>query len=471
MLTKRSISILAVCAIGLWATASNAAPANAASRRAAKSTTSKNGAGKSSKNKKSTAPKPSAAPPLSTATPAPASASSQTAADVTLPIGAVSSIASAIGVDKAWAENIDGSGVIVAVVDSGVANVAGLSYTDKVTDSYSFDGKRADEFGHGTHMAGIVAGNDGIDIANGGFRGIAPKASIFDIRVADANGNTDVTKVVNGIDAAIAAKAAGRNIKVMLIALAAVPLDSYVNDPLSVAVEKAWKAGITVVVSVGNGGVGPVASPGYDPYILAVGAIDPKGTVDLADDRVAEFTSGIDSPTARRADVVVPAVSVQSLRSPGSYIDRNAGAGIVNDRILRGSGTSQAAAVVAGSIALLAQKYPDASPDQLKELVRATADPMSADGSRGGSGRLRIDHALLVNVLSSAEAAQTWPAAQGLPTVAVEGLRPPTIKVASGFASMTPGAAGNTWTGNTWTGNTWSGNTWSGNTWSGNTWN
>jgi serine protease AprX len=459
MLRKRSISVLAVCAIGLGATATSAPSATAGTGR-----TTKTSAAKKAKSKKLPAPSKKKSGTVPTSTPPPAAATTtQTSADVTLPLGALSSIASSIGVDKAWAAGIDGSGVVVAVIDSGVANVAGLSYTDKVTDSYSFNGTRADEFGHGTHMAGIIAGNDGLD---GGFRGIAPKASIFDIRVADANGNTDVTRVVDGIDAALAAKAAGRNIKVMLIALAAVPLGSYIDDPLSVAVEKAWRAGIVVVVSVGNGGTGPVASPGYDPYILAVGAIDPKGTPTLDDDRVAEFTSGIDSPTARRADVVVPAVSVQSLRSPGSYIDRNAGAGIVNDHILRGSGTSQAAAVVAGSMALLAQKYPNASPDQLKELARATADPLSADGSRGGSGRLRVDHALLVNVLTEGEAAQTWPSAQGLPTVAVEGLRPPTIKVASGFASTTPGATGNTWTGNTWTGNTWSGNTWSGNTWS-----
>jgi serine protease AprX len=387
------------------------------------------------------------------------------------PLGLLRNVGGAIGADKLWASGITGAGIDIAVLDSGIANVRGLERGTKVLDGFSSVSQAAgaslDEFGHGTHMAGIAGGFDAL----AGFQGIAPGARLIDIRVADGQGNTDLKQVVDGINWTIENRSTGgRNIKVLLIALAAVPLPTYTDDPLAVAVEDAWHAGITVVVSAGNGGEGTVASPGYDPYVITIGSVDPKGTKGLEDDRLAVFTSSPNVANTRRADVSTPGISIVSLRSPGSYIDANAGEGIINEHELRGSGTSQSAAVAAGAAALLLEKFPAATPDQIKHLLRISAFGLTQDRPRSGSGAMRLDRAIAAGLPAASVSAQTWPRTEGLPTVEVDSMRPSTIKIATGFASATPGATGNTWTGNTWTGNTWTGSTWTGSTWTGSSW-
>ena len=382
-------------------------------------------------------------------------------------LGAPVNVRAAIGADALLLAGNDGTGIDVAVVDSGVAAVKGLDGPGRMAVGFDATGLGAgDSFGHGTHMAGIIAGNDNGSDASG-FRGVAPGARIVPIRVADGQGSTDAKKVIAGIDWVIAnAKTGGRNIRVLNLSLAAVPLESYIDDPLAVALERAWNAGIFVVVAAGNAGAGPLASPAYDPYVLTVGAVDPKGTPSFDDDGLAAFTSGLNNPTSRRIDVAVPGVSILSFRSPGSFIDRNATSGIIDERIMRGSGTSQAAAVMSGAAALLLQKFPTMTPDTLKALIRETASPLP-DRPRSGSGRLRVDLAVAAGPTPTT---QSWPKARGLPTVTVNGLRPNTMKIMTGFAESTVGATGNTWTGNTWTGNTWTGSSWTGSSWTGSSW-
>ena len=382
-------------------------------------------------------------------------------------MGSPVNVRAAIGADALVLSGIDGSGIDVAVIDSGVASVKGLDRSGKLVPGFDSTGLGAgDSFGHGTHMAGIIAGNDTGSDADG-YRGVAPGARIVPVRVADGNGGTDARQIIAGIDWVIAnAKTGGRNIRVLNLSLAAVPLESYVDDPLAVAVERAWKAGIVVVVAAGNAGSGPLASPAYDPFVLTVGALDPNGTASFDDDTLAPFTSGPVDPTARRIDVAAPGVSILSFRSPGSFIDRTAVVGIIDDRIMRGSGTSQAAAVMSGAAALLLQKFPDATPDSLKALVRNTAS-LLPDRPRSGAGRLRVDRAVAAGVTAHT---QVWPAAKGLPTVKVDGLRPDAIKIMSGFAGDAAASTGNTWTGNTWTGNTWTGSSWTGSSWTGSSW-
>ncbi len=381
-------------------------------------------------------------------------------------LGAPDLVRAAIGADQLLKAGITGKGVDVAVIDSGVARVKGLDQPGKIVGEFnSTKSSEGDGFGHGTHMAGIIAANDPEAT---GFHGVAPDAGIVAIKVSDGEGNTSVNEVVAGVDWVIAnAHTGGRNIRVISLSLAAEPLPSYRDDPLAVALERAWHAGIFVVTSAGNGGTGALASPAYDPYILTVGAIDPHGTPDLADDTLADFTSGTTEPTARRADVAVPGVSILSLRSPGSHIDKNAGAGIVDDRIVRGSGTSQAAAVTAGASALLFQKFPNATPDEMKALMRETAQEMSKDRPRSGAGRLRLDKAVASGIVAST---QSWPKAVGLPTTELDKMRSSVIKIGTGFSAQTMDPTGSSWTGNTWTGNTWTGNTWTGSSWTGSSW-
>src|SRR5262249_43193557 len=152
-------------------------------------------------------------------------------------------------------------------------------------------------------------------------------------------------------------------------------------DPLCFAAEQAWKQGIFVVTAAGNAGfssAGSLTSPARDPFLLAVGATDQNGTLSLSDDRVASFSSSGSSAgahaTGRSVDLVAPGSHIVSLRDPGSQIDQSFGStGAVSDSLFRGSGTSQAAAVVSGAAALIVQERPSITPDQLKLLLRTTA--------------------------------------------------------------------------------------------------
>jgi serine protease AprX len=204
------------------------------------------------------------------------------------------------------------------------------------------------------------------------------------------------------------------------------------------------------------------------------------GSVNQNDDQVASFSSrGTD---ARRPDLVAPGKSVVSLRDPGSYIDINHPSARIGDRFFVGSGTSQAAAVVSGSVALLLQQRPGLTPDQVKYLLTSTAAAMPlSDVLAAGAGEINVS---VASKAPTPDYTQTWPSSSG--TGSLE-LARGSVHVSDGTSTLAgemdifgatwdgsswaPAALdGNTWSGGTWNGNTWSGNTWSGNTWSGNTW-
>src|SRR4051812_25104270 len=244
--------------------------------------------------------------------------------------GSLSSVGSAIGVDDYWRAGFLGKGVDVAVIDSGVAPVKGLDGPGKLVHGpdLSFKSQSAnlahlDTYGHGTNMAGIIAGNDTGAGMTGGpafdpanhrdFTGIAPAARIVSVKVADAFGNADVSQVIMGIDWVIRHKDDSRqklHIRVLNLSFGTDGTQAYTLDPLAYAVEQAWHRGIFVVVSAGNAGYGTPAlsDPALDPFIMAVGASDYEGTLSEADDTTATFSSGGDA--ARRPDVVAPGTKI-----------------------------------------------------------------------------------------------------------------------------------------------------------------
>ncbi len=218
-----------------------------------------------------------------------------------------------------------GKGVGVALVDTGVVPVPGLT-SGNVVDGpdLSFESQvpqlaHLDTFGHGTHMAGIIAGNDPAT----GFQGVAPSAKLTSVKVGVSDGAVDVSQVIAAIDWVVAHRNDDPQnpIRVLNLSYGTDGVQDYQVDPLTHAVENAWRAGIVVVVAGGNSGFGgdSLNNPAYDPYVLAVGAADLNGTLLELDDTVPDFSSRGDAQ--RRVDLVAPGKSVASLRDPGSYVD------------------------------------------------------------------------------------------------------------------------------------------------------
>ena len=209
------------------------------------------------------------------------------------------------GAGEYWNNRITGKGVDVALLDSGVVEVEGLrgkvvygpdlSYEAEVTDL-----QHKDTFGHGTHMAGIIAGRDTnapAIIQKGNeehFLGMAPDARVVSVKLADSTGATDVSQVIAGIDWVVQNRNQnGLNIRVLNLSFGTDGVQDYLLDPLTYAAEVAWRKGIVVVVSAGNEGFGSAKlnNPAYDPHVLAVGGADGAGTYDYKDDTIQSWSS------------------------------------------------------------------------------------------------------------------------------------------------------------------------------------
>ena len=315
------------------------------------------------------------------------------------------SLTKAVGAQRAWSRGYTGKDVTVAVIDTGIAPVPGLDRDDKVMDGpdLSYDGQAPntryiDGYGHGTHMAGIIAGEDhDFDPKRPDprmFAGVAPDAQLLNMKVGAGDGGVDVTQVIAALDWVVQhADDEGMNVRVVNLAYGTESLQSWQVDPLAKAVENAWDHGIVVVAAAGNDGLDApnLLMPAIDPHVIAVGAVGPRAAPRRpADDTVADFTNG--GTSGRRPDVLAPGKSVVSLRVPNSYVDQTHPEGRLpgdaDGRFFRGSGTSQATAVVAGEIALLLQARPNLTPDQVKTLLRDTADPL-AQHPQPGHGRRR----------------------------------------------------------------------------------
>ncbi len=353
-----------------------------------------------------------------------------------------------------------GQGIDVAVVDTGVAPVQGLDSEGKVLygPDLSNEGElenlaTLDTFGHGTHIAGIIAGNDGVE---GGFKGMAPDARIVSVKVAGATGETHIAQVIAAIEWVVEHRnTEGLNIRVLNLSLGRDGVPSSLADPLAAAVERAWDAGIVVVAAGGNrtNSSKGLDSPAVSPYVIATGALNGRAVRD----GVATWSSS--GNAGRAPDLVAPGKSIVSLRVPGSTLDQENPQAIVDDRFMKGSGTSQAAAVMSGSVALLLSAHPSLTPDQVKYLLVQNANDVERRSTLlDGAGKVRPDTAA-DNGAGAADA----PTQNHVPALGMTSW--------DGIDTWSGGTwSGATWSGGTWSGATWSGATWSGATWSGATW-
>ena len=403
----------------------------------------------------------------------------------------------AVNADKMWQSGYSGSGVAVALIDTGVANVPDLAgrvinvttdplgMTSAPCANFSGESTCNDSYGHGTFIAGIIAGS-GASSA-GQYAGMAPSVNLISIKIAGANGTTDVSNVLAALQWVVSFKNR-YNIKVVNLSLGTNGTQTYRTDPFDYAVEQAWEAGLTVVVSAGNAGPNPgtISKPADDPFVITVGAIDDKGTPGLGDDFIPNFSAR--GPTAAdgltKPDVVAPGTHIVSLRSPGSTIDQHFQ--YMDAYYHKGSGTSQAAGVVSGGVALLLQSQPTWTPDRVKYALMSTAHNVaSTDPNDVGAGE--ID-------LAAARTAPAGLANQGVPqgngTGSLDASRgdvtfqigtDPTGTVLSGgqtaqllVFSQAIYIVGPwnelTWWGGQWTGGQWYGGQWTGGQWTGGQW-
>jgi len=293
-----------------------------------------------------------------------------------------------IGADSVWAEGYQGSGVTVAVVDSGIRSnykgkkLSDLNYSDSrrsrvlYSESFSTDSKNVqDEFGHGTHVAGIMGGNG--ELSDGAYIGVAPRVNLLSVKVSDAYGTGYESDVVAGLQW-IYEHEEEYNIRVVNISLNSSVAQSYHTSPLDAAVEILWFNGMVVVVSAGNNAVdhnGILYPPANDPFVITVGAIDDRGTIDTEDDVLAPFSAqGKTEDGFFKPDLVAPGTNIISLSAGrGARIVREHWDHRVGKYYFRMSGSSVASAVTSGAVALLLQAQPQLNPDQVKYRLMHTS--------------------------------------------------------------------------------------------------
>ena len=350
-----------------------------------------------------------------------------------------------INSSNAWSQGLTGAGIGVAVIDSGIASVSDLNATNVVySEDFTNSGSPLDQYGHGTHVSGIIAGNGSNSTGPNDsytFKGIAQGVNLINLRVLDQNGAGTDSEVIAAIQTAIQLKST-YNIRVINLSLGRPVLESYTADPLCQAAEEAWKAGIVVVVAAGNYGrdndagtygYGTITAPGNDPYVITVGAMNTLGTPDRTDDVPASYSSKGPSIVDQvvKPDLVAPGNLIVSLYTPPDTLNvenpthdiptslyQTNGTSAASPAYFILSGTSMATPMVSATAALMLQQNAALTPDQIKARLMVTAfkdlvqaatvtDPTTgqtfneqADIFTVGAGYLDIQAALASTVLA-----------------------------------------------------------------------
>ena len=292
-----------------------------------------------------------------------------------------------IGAPDAWKAGYEGSGVQVAVLDTGV-DATHPDLDGKVKESQDFSGSATgteDHFGHGTHVAATIAGTGAG--AGGTRKGVAPKADLLVGKVLNDDGYGYDSWIIAGME-----WAAAEGAKVVNMSLGGGPTDG--TDPLSQAVNDITaQTGTLFVVAAGNDGQDEsVGTPGAAASALTVGAVD-------REDKLADFSSRGPrlGDAGVKPEITAPGVGIIAARATGTAMG-----GPVDDLYTSASGTSMATPHVAGAAALLAQQHPDWKADQLKNALVSTAKTQPDQTVyQQGSGRVDLTRAVAQKVTAS----------------------------------------------------------------------
>jgi serine protease AprX len=298
--------------------------------------------------------------------------------------------------------NASGKGVGVAVIDTGIdgdlvdfrtsqTNSASRVIGSVVTNPAATG--PGDSYGHGTHVAGLIAGNSGYrpntDKLRGKYAGSAPDANLISVKASDELGNSTVLDVIYGLQFVIDHKDT-YNIRVVNLSLESTVAESYKTDPLDAAVEAAWFQGIVVVAAAGNRGSDSDAvkyAPGNDPYVISVGAVDDKATKDINDDVRADWSSrGQTQDGFAKPDFYAPGAHIVSNLAPGSAFDALCpSCERENGQYIQAGGTSMAAPIIAGVVASILEDRPTWTPDQVKGALVNTLRTLPGGGKEPDS--------------------------------------------------------------------------------------
>ena len=318
----------------------------------------------------------------------------------------------AIGADRVWNKRpyTQGQGIGVAIVDSGI-NPSGDFYTimglnrqvANVRFNSDYNQNTSDGYGHGTHVASVMGG-DGSD-SNGRYIGVAPMSNIINVKVSNDDGSAQMKDVILGLQWVLENKDR-YNIRVVNLSLNSTVAESYLTNPLDAAVEILWFNQIVVIASAGNQGDGAIYPPANDPFIITVGATDDKSTDTLDDDIVARFSAyNMTDDGFMKPDLVAPGKNITArLVNTNMGMAKEHPANLVDRQYFRMSGTSVAAPMVSGAVALLLQDEPNLTPDQVKYRLMATAnqDWPGYDATTAGAGYLDVYSAVYSNTTESA---------------------------------------------------------------------
>jgi serine protease AprX len=316
-----------------------------------------------------------------------------------------------IRADHAWAAGFTGRGVTVAVIDTGiqgdlpdfrVSRADGRSRVSVSAVANPEAQNAGDGFGHGTHVAGLIAGNgearDAGDPLAGRYVGVAPDANLISVKADDGQGGATVVDIIDSLQWVVDFKDT-YDIRVANLSLRSTVAESYKTDPLAAAAEAAWFAGIVVVAAAGNeGDVTDAVSyaPANDPYVITVGAVDDKGTKNVGDDSLATWSSrGTTQDGFAKPEILAPGARLVSTIPAGSEYTKLCPTCVVDGEYFRVGGTSMAAAVASGAIATLLQARPDWTPDQVKGVLMAR--DRNLDQAADSAGEVALDKALSVN--------------------------------------------------------------------------
>ncbi len=388
-----------------------------------------------------------------------------------------------------------GKGVTVALIDTGVSDVPALQGSnvtlgpDFSLDLLSGAEPARDRNGHGTHLASLIVGTDPAWAAGDTRRvpgrqlGIAPDANLLSIKVGAENGAVDVSQVIAAVNWVVDNKDA-HDIRVLSLSYGTDGTQDWQADPLSYAVQRAWHAGIVVVVSTGNAGqdAAHLTNPAQNPWILAVGAADSRDGhwVDPGTGRAhtADFSQGSDG-WLDWVGHIAPGRSIVGARLPGAYADQFNAAGRVGDDLVRGTGSSQSAALLAGFAAVLLEARPNLSPDELKDVLEMSGRKTTREdpayqwakfpnlmGALGQYAMYDLIGSSYAQLLDMAHGRGSLDAARGTQRIVVDG------QPIAGEVDIFGQDFGDwRWTRDAWSGDTWDGHSWDAASYESQSWN